>query len=155
MLDKNYRTTRGRCRASGGRSPTVATCHAALALALHRACLAARPVAAWRARRASRPRTMAAEAAPPRQVTRVEVACLVHAYLAGEGFHRAAEAFRADAAELLAPVHMARPSRTSARTAGALGAARPAHAAERVLVAEHAAHATLAAFAGRACGAAC
>jgi hypothetical protein len=56
---------------------------------------------------------------PPRSVTRTEVACLVHAYLAGEGFHRAAEAFRADAAELLAPVHAVRGARCRALTSRA------------------------------------
>ena len=76
----------------------------------------------------------AAAPAPPRQVTRVEVACLVHAYLAGEGFHRAAEAFRADAAELLAPVHMARPCQHTRARGGAQCARHGfVHAAAHVL----------------------
>jgi hypothetical protein len=76
-----------------------------------------------------------------RGVTPTEVACLVHAYLAGEGFHRAAEAFRADAAELLAPVHAVR------RLLSALGAlsAAKARAAWRMRLpgGAHATHAPL------------
>lgn len=41
-------------------------------------------------------------------VTPTEVACVVHAYLLAEGHLRSADAFAADAAELLAPVHAVR-----------------------------------------------
>lgn len=44
-----------------------------------------------------------------RRVTATEVACLVHAYLQGEGYHRATEGFKADAASVLAPVFAVRP----------------------------------------------